>query len=96
MYNSTVAVDGHWGRIDDYDQEGSGGGGGGSIQITTLNLMGNSLISARGGTGSPKGGGGGSGGRLVMNYLKGYLYNSQPKQSFFWTGVHDIDGGDAG
>jgi hypothetical protein len=38
MFNSTIAADGHWGRIDDYDQDGSGGGAGGSIQITTLNL----------------------------------------------------------
>jgi len=49
------------------------------VQITTLNLRGNSHISAHGGVGSPNGGGGGSGGRLVINYLKGYLANSQPE-----------------
>ena len=31
-----------------------------------------------------------------MNYLKGYLANSQPDQSFYWVGTHDISGGNAG
>jgi len=42
------------------------------------------------------GGGGGAGGRLVMNYLKGYLADSQPAQSFYWTGNMDISAGLAG
>jgi hypothetical protein len=96
MYNSTLAAQGSNGRTDDNDQDGSGGGAGGSIQLTTLNLIGDSTMKVNGGSGSQNGGGGGSGGRLVMNYLKGYLANSQPAQSFYWTGNMDISGGKAG
>ena len=50
-------------------------------------------MSVKGGAGSAYGGGGGSGGRLVMNYLKSYLASSQPMQSYYWSGTHDISGG---
>ena len=51
---------------------GSGGGAGGSIEILTRNIRGDSKIEARGGDGSINGGGGGSGGRMVINYLRGF------------------------
>ena len=54
------------------DEPGSGGGAGGSIQVMTRNIMGSAKIEARGGDGSLGGGGGGSGGRLAINYLRGY------------------------
>jgi len=45
----------------------------------TTNLRGNETgLTAFGGTGSTNGGGGGSGGRLVINYLRGYMMSSQP------------------
>ena len=31
-----------------------------------------------------------------MNYLKGYLSNSQPDQSYYWYGTMNINGGKAG
>jgi len=31
-----------------------------------------------------------------MNYLKSYLASSQPDQSFYWEGTHDISGGQRG
>jgi hypothetical protein len=75
MDDSEIHANGRWGRIE----EGSGGGAGGSIQITTLNLIGNGTgLQAFGGSGSVNGGGGGSGGRLVINYLRGYLMSSYP------------------
>ena len=79
MDDSKVQANGKWGRIDEIDQDGSGGGAGGSIQIMTLNLRGNGTgLTAFGGSGSSNGGGGGAGGRLVINYLRGYLMSSQP------------------
>lgn len=74
---------------------GSGGGAGGSIYITTLNMVGNGLVSAMGGAGL-RGGGGGSGGRFIMNYLKSFLSSSNPRQSFYWIGHHDVSGGVGG
>lgn len=97
MYNSSIEADGRAGTVSNYDQYGSGGGAGGSIQLSTLNLRGNdSWITARGGRGSSQGGGGGAGGRLVMNYQRSYLADSQPNQSFYWSGHSDISGGQAG
>jgi len=96
MFDSTLSASGSSGITKTNDQDGSGGGAGGSIQMTTLNLVGDSTISAIGGSGSSMGGGGGAGGRLVMNYLKGYLADSQPAQSFYWTGNMDISAGLAG
>lgn len=55
--------------------------------------MGNGHVTVKGGAGSSGGGGGGAGGRLVINYLKSYLSSSQPDQSFYWTGTHDVSGG---
>jgi hypothetical protein len=63
----------------------------------TTNLRGNETgLTAFGGTGSTNGGGGGSGGRLVINYLRGYMMSSQPQQSGFWEGYYDISGGKDG
>jgi len=76
--NSTIAADGHWGNLDNYDQKGSGGGSGGSIQLVTQNLRGNGQFSVKGGDGSKNGGGGGGGGRFAMNYLRPYKADSQP------------------
>jgi len=70
--------------------------------MTTLNLVGLDLdhrtpsLVAEGGKGSNYGGGGGAGGRLVMNYLAGYLSCSQPTQSYYWYGTMNISGGKAG
>lgn len=94
--DSTIGADGHWGRVENYDQYGSGGGSGGSIQLTCQNLRGNGKISIRGGYGSPNGGGGGSGGRFVMNYLRAYRADSQPNQSYYWKGEIDYSGGTSG
>lgn len=55
--------------------------------------MGNGRISVKGGSGSDKGGGGGSGGRLIINYLRSYLADSYPNQSFYWRGAYDLRGG---
>jgi hypothetical protein len=41
-------------------------------------MMGNGVVSARGGSGSNNGGGGGSGGRFIMRYLRPYLMESYP------------------
>lgn len=63
----------------------------------TVNLRGNGTgLTAFGGAGSMNGGGGGAGGRLVVNYLRGYVMESQPEQSGFWEGYFDISGGVAG
>jgi hypothetical protein len=56
-------------------------------------MVGNSTISIKGGFGSNNGGGGGAGGRFVMNYLKNYLADSYPAQSFDWLGKLDLTGG---
>ena len=93
MKNSSAEADGHWGRLDSYDQVGSGGGSGGSIQIITQNLMGDGHVSVKGGYGSANGGGGGSGGRFVMKYTRSYLSSSYPNQSYYWYGTYDINGG---
>lgn len=58
-------------------------------------MVGNGLVSAMGGDGL-RGGGGGSGGRFIMNYLKSYLASSNPSQSYYWTGHHDVAGGVGG
>lgn len=44
MNDSIVSADGSDGSILDPYQIGSGGGSGGSIQITTLNIMGNGIV----------------------------------------------------
>jgi hypothetical protein len=59
-------------------------------------MVGNSTISIKGGSGSNNGGGGGAGGRFVMNYLKNYLADSYPAQSFDWLGKLDLLGGQGG
>jgi hypothetical protein len=46
MNNSRVSADGSDGYNLDPNQLGSGGGSGGSIQITTLNIMGDGIVSA--------------------------------------------------
>lgn len=93
---SSIRANGQSGRLQDLSQAGSGGGSGGSIFITTLNMRGNGLVSAHGGSGSDRGGGGGAGGRFVMNYLKSYSRHSYPAMSYDWVGELDISGGDAG
>ena len=75
---------------------GSGGGAGGSIEILTRNIRGDSKIEARGGDGSINGGGGGSGGRMVINYLRGFSASQQPAQSHFWKGTYALTGGQYG
>jgi len=59
-------------------------------------MVGDGLISTMGGAGTKNGGGGGSGGRFIMNYLKSYLSISNPEQSYYWDGVHDVEGGAGG
>lgn len=59
-------------------------------------MVGDGLISAMGGAGTANGGGGGSGGRFIMNYLRSYLSSSNPKQSYYWEGRHDVSGGAGG
>jgi len=91
-----MSAEGQPGKVAKSRDDGSGGGGGGSIQITTLNMVGNGIISVKGGSGSENGGGGGAGGRFVMNYLKSYLNSSYPAQSYDWLGNHDVRGGEGG
>ena len=55
--------------------QSAGGGAGGSIQMITTNLKGTGEISAKGGDGVFSGGGG-SGGRIFINFLKGYTISS--------------------
>jgi len=59
-------------------------------------LRGDGHITLQGGDGSANGGGGGAGGRFIMNFLRSYAGNSQPNQSYFWTGTIDYSGGRAG
>ena len=59
-------------------------------------MQGDGVVSARGGSGSDRGGGGGAGGRFIMNYLKSYSRSSYPAMSYDWVGELDIEGGDAG
>ena len=75
---------------------GSGGGSGGPISIVTKNLVGNPKITADGGQGSEGGGGGGSGGRLLIRFLRGYSWSSQPNQSIGWRGDYSLKGGGQG
>lgn len=44
-----VSAKGTAGRYSDYTQVGSGGGAGGSIQVTTLNLLGDGTFTVAGG-----------------------------------------------
>ena len=55
---------------------GSGGGAGGTISIMTRYLKGDADIKAKGGDGSSGGGGGGAGGRLAVQFLSGFSFNS--------------------
>ena len=63
--------------------------------MITTNLKGTGEISAKGGDGAFSGGGG-SGGRIFINFLKGYTISSQPEQSHYWFGSHNLNGGQAG
>ena len=75
---------------------GSGGGAGGTISIMTRYLKGDADIKAKGGDGSSGGGGGGAGGRLAVQFLSGFSFNSQPDQSKFWRGTFSLEGGKSG
>ena len=59
-------------------------------------VKGDGKVTAKGGDGSPGGGGGGSGGRFVVNFLRGYMADSQPEQSHNWRGTYSLDGGKNG
>ena len=96
LNNSRIQANGQFGKQGNIDEEGSGGGSGGSIELTTNVLVGDSIISVKGGSGSQNEGGGGSGGRIVMNYLKSYLISSYPSMSIDWYGHADVEGGPPG
>ena len=86
LKNTLLAADGADAKRAQEGQS-AGGGAGGSIQIITTNLKGTGEISTQGGNGS-FGGGGGSGGRVFVNFLRGFTISAQPEQSHFWFRVH--------